>query len=79
MSTTRQPLSEDLQEARPASAISLTAAGVTRSAKAIRIRHDGDERLFHAEIACFCDLSPDQKGVHMSRFEETVTRRSTRS
>src|SRR5690606_23227117 len=39
---------------------------------AIRIRHNGDERLFHAEIACFCDLNPAQKGVHMSRFEEEV-------
>jgi GTP cyclohydrolase IV len=72
MSTTRPPLSEDLQEARPTSAISLSKAGVTRSAKAIRIRHEGAERVFHAEISCSCDLNPAQKGVHMSRFEETV-------
>lgn len=72
MSTTRRTLPEDLQQSRPAAAISLSAAGVTRSAKAIRIRHGGDERLFHAEIACFCDLRPDQKGAHMSRFEEAV-------
>jgi GTP cyclohydrolase I/GTP cyclohydrolase-4 len=45
---------------------------VTRSAKAIRIRHNGSEMLYQAEVACFCDLNPDQKGVHMSRFEETV-------
>lgn len=72
MSTTRRTAVEDLQETRPAAAISLSRAGVTRSAKAIRIRQHGSERLFHAEIACFCDLRPDQKGVHMSRFEETV-------
>jgi GTP cyclohydrolase I/GTP cyclohydrolase-4 len=72
MSTTRRITAEDLQGSRPAAAISLTGAGVTRSAKAIRIRHNREERLFHAEIACFCDLGPDQKGVHMSRFEETV-------
>ena len=72
MSTTRHGVVEDLQEARPSAAIGLTRAGVTRSAKAIRIRHEGDERLFHAEIACFSDLRPEQKGVHMSRFEETV-------
>jgi len=72
MSTTPSSVVEDLQQSRPPAAISLSGAGVTRSAKAIRIRHQGDERLFHAEIACFCDLGPDQKGVHMSRFEETV-------
>jgi GTP cyclohydrolase-4 len=72
MSTTRQSVAEDLQETRPAAPISLSRAGVTRSAKAIRIRHNGSERLFQAEITCFCDLRADQKGAHMSRFEEAV-------
>ena len=72
MSTTRRRLPEDLQESLPTAPISLTRVGVTRSAKAIRIRHDGAERLFHAELACFCDLNPAQKGVHMSRFEEEI-------
>ena len=72
MSTTRHSVAEDLQGSRPAASISLTGAGVTRSAKAIRIRHNREERLFHADITSFCDLGPDQKGVHMSRFEETV-------
>jgi len=72
MSTTRRPLPDDLQQSPPAASISLSRAGVTRSAKSIRIRHNGGERLFHAEVACFCDLNPAQKGVHMSRFEEEV-------
>jgi len=72
MSTMRRTLTDDLQQSAPAAPISLSRAGVTRSAKAIRIRHNGDERLFHAEVACFCDLNPAQKGVHMSRFEEEV-------
>lgn len=72
MGTMGRSVAEDLQETRPAAPISLTRAGVTRSAKAIRIRHEGAERLFQAEIACFCDLRAAQKGVHMSRFEETV-------
>lgn len=72
MSTTRRSVAEDLQESRPAAPISLSRAGVTRSAKAIRIRHEGAERLFQAEVACTCDLRAAQKGVHMSRFEETV-------
>jgi len=72
MSTMRRSVAEDLQQTRPAAPISLSRAGVSRSAKAIRIRHEGAERLFQAEIACFCDLRAAQKGVHMSRFEETV-------
>src|SRR5262245_12036303 len=69
MSITRTS-TPDLQAARPRTPISLSKAGVTRSAKAIRIRHNGDERLFQAEIQCSVDLNPVQKGVHMSRFEE---------
>ena len=63
---------EDVQQSQPAASISLTKAGVTRSAKAIRISHEGVEQLFHAEIACVADLNPQQKGVHMSRFEEGI-------
>jgi GTP cyclohydrolase I/GTP cyclohydrolase-4 len=63
---------EDLQAARPVTPIALSKAGVTRSAKAIRIRHGADEQLFQAQIECFADLGPLQKGVHMSRFEELM-------
>jgi GTP cyclohydrolase I/GTP cyclohydrolase-4 len=66
------PLPDDLQASLPETPISLTKAGVTRSAKSIRITHGGDERLFHAEVECHVDLDPRQKGVHMSRFEEVV-------
>ena len=52
MSTTRPPLSEDLRSRARRRRISLSKAGVTRSAKAIRIRHEGAERVFHAEISC---------------------------
>lgn len=72
MRTTQTALPQDLQETRPAASIGLSSAGVTRSAKVIRIRHDGAEKLFQAEVACVSDLSPERKGVHMSRFEETV-------
>ena len=71
-SATQDSLSIDLQASLPATPISLTKAGVTRSAKSIRITHGGDERLFHAEVECHVDLDPRQKGVHMSRFEEVV-------
>ncbi len=65
-----QPL--DMQASRPETPISLTRAGVTRSAKAIRLSHGGSEKLFQAEVRCGVDLDPGQKGVHMSRFEEDV-------
>jgi GTP cyclohydrolase I/GTP cyclohydrolase-4 len=63
---------QDLQESPPSATLALTKAGVSRSAKAIRIRGLSGEQLFHAEVACSCDLDPAQKGVHMSRFEESV-------
>lgn len=68
----REPQFTDLQAQAPTTRLSLTRAGVTRSAKAIRLSHGDSERLFHAEIRCGVDLDPDQKGVHMSRFEEDV-------
>lgn len=77
VTTTRSPkhaagLPDDLQASLPATPISLSKAGITRSAKAIRIRHGDAEQLFHAEIECHVDLDPLQKGVHMSRFEEAL-------
>ncbi len=68
----RQPQFPDLQASAPSTRLSLTRAGVTRSAKAIRLSHGDSERLFHAEIRCGVDLDPHQKGVHMSRFEEDL-------
>ena len=38
--------------------------------KAVRMQHGGQDALVSAEIDCFVDLDPDQKGVHMSRFPE---------
>ena len=64
--------SEDLQDTLPAIRIGLSGAGVTRSAKAIRISYGGIEHYMDADVQCTVDLDPDQKGVHMSRFEEEV-------
>jgi GTP cyclohydrolase I/GTP cyclohydrolase-4 len=60
----------DLQASLPAVQLGLTRAGVTGVQKAIRIRHEGREKTFAAEISCTVDLDPRQKGVHMSRFPE---------
>jgi len=70
MAGTRNDLTLDLQASTPDVQLGLTRAGVTGVQKAIRIRHDGHEKTFAAEIACTVDLDPAQKGVHMSRFPE---------
>jgi len=62
----------DVQARRPTTHVSLSRVGVTNVEKVLRIRTDDGEQLFYAELECFVDLKPDQKGAHMSRFEETV-------
>jgi len=68
-STVRVP---DVQAQLPSVAIGLSRAGVRGVEKVIRIRQDGAEQLFSAQIECFVDLGPEQKGAHMSRFEEVI-------
>ncbi len=63
---------EDVQARRPATHVSLTRVGVTGVEKVIRIDSGAAEQLFYAELECFVDLGPHQKGAHMSRFEEVV-------
>jgi GTP cyclohydrolase IV len=63
---------DDVQARRPATRVSLSRVGVTGVEKVLRIRSNGTEQLFYAELECFVDLPPDQKGAHMSRFEEVV-------
>ncbi len=70
MAKTRNEPVVDLQASEPDVRIGLTRAGVTGVQKAIRIRHEGHEKTFAAEISCTVDLDPAQKGVHMSRFPE---------
>ena len=69
-STTTSP--GDVQAHLPTSHVSLSRAGVTGVEKLIRLRSDGAEQLFYAELECFVDLGPRQKGAHMSRFEEVI-------
>ena len=62
----------DVQARRPAVQLSLSRVGVTGVEKVIRIRQNGSEQLFSARFECVVELGPDQKGAHMSRFEEVV-------
>jgi GTP cyclohydrolase I/GTP cyclohydrolase-4 len=68
-----QTASDDVQARAPRTRVSLSRVGVTGVQKVIRIRAGRhDEQLFYAELECYVDLGPDQKGAHMSRFEEVV-------
>jgi GTP cyclohydrolase I/GTP cyclohydrolase-4 len=60
----------DLQASAPEVRLGLSRAGVTGVQKAVRMRHGDEDALVAAEIDCFVDLDPAQKGVHMSRFPE---------
>ena len=59
---------DDVQARVPAIQVGLSRVGVTGVEKVVRIR----EELFFARLDCFVDLSRDQKGAHMSRFDEVV-------
>jgi GTP cyclohydrolase I/GTP cyclohydrolase-4 len=66
-------LVDDVQARRPTTHVSLTRVGVTGVEKVVRISAEGrPPQLFYAQLECFVDLNPRQKGAHMSRFEETV-------
>src|ERR671919_1614215 len=66
------PRVPDVQASAPAVAVSLSRVGVTNVEKVIRIGPRGAEQLYHAKLDCFVELGPQQKGAHMSRFEEVV-------
>lgn len=62
----------DVQAQPPALRVSLSRVGVTEVEKIVRFRQGDSEQLFSARLQCFVDLGRDQKGAHMSRFEEVV-------
>src|SRR2546430_16569471 len=73
---TTQPSSElptvDVQAQLPNVQLGLSRVGVRAVEKVIRLHQNGAEQLFSARFECVVDLGPDQKGAHMSRFEEVV-------
>ncbi|HWC25383.1 MAG TPA: GTP cyclohydrolase MptA [Solirubrobacteraceae bacterium] len=62
----------DVQAQPPTLHVSLSRVGVTEVEKIVRLRQNGQEQLFSARLQCFVDLGAQQKGAHMSRFEEVV-------
>jgi GTP cyclohydrolase IV len=59
---------DDVQARQPGIPVGLSRVGVTGVEKVVRIR----DELFLARLDCFVDLSGNQKGAHMSRFDEVV-------
>jgi GTP cyclohydrolase IV len=73
--TANTPLSGpavDVQAREPSVALSLSRVGVTGVEKVIRLRQNGATQLFSARFECVVELGANQKGAHMSRFEEVV-------
>jgi GTP cyclohydrolase IV len=62
------PGTDDVQARAPKIPVGLSRVGVTGVEKVVRIR----DELFFARLECFVDLGREQKGAHMSRFEEVV-------
>jgi GTP cyclohydrolase-4 len=63
-----QGAGEDVQARQPGIPVGLSRVGVKGVEKVVRIR----DELFFARLECFVDLGPEQKGAHMSRFEEVI-------
>jgi GTP cyclohydrolase I/GTP cyclohydrolase-4 len=73
MTTQRTSAAEtDVQAQSPTVALRLSRVGVTAVEKVIRLGQNGTEQLFSARFECVIELGSDQKGAHMSRFEEVV-------
>lgn len=65
-------LTDDVQAQAPPLALSLSRVGVTHVEKVVRVGQGPRGQLFSARFECYVDLGPEQKGAHMSRFEEVV-------
>ena len=53
-------LGGDVHARRPSTQLRLSRVGVTGVEKVVRVRANGAEQLFYAELECFVDLAPRQ-------------------
>ena len=53
-------LGSDVQSRRPSTHVALSRVGVTGVEKVVRIKSNGSEQLFYAELECFVDLGPEE-------------------
>ncbi len=72
MPTSSSSSSTDVQATRPRVPVSLSRVGVSETEKVVRLVTPEGEHPYHATFECIVELSGDQKGAHMSRFEEVI-------
>ncbi len=65
-------LARDIQEEIPSLRLGLSRVGITGLRRIVRILDGGRDHLFYAEMDLYVDLGPNQRGVHMSRFSDSV-------
>jgi GTP cyclohydrolase IV len=65
-------VADDIQAARPATRLSLPRVGVTGVEKFVRLGKAGAEEPYSVRIDCSVDLGAEQRGAHMSRFDEAI-------
>jgi GTP cyclohydrolase-4 len=65
-------LLRDVQDEAPSTQLSLTHVGLTGLEYVVRLSGKERDELFYVEMDLYVELRPDQKGVHMSRFSDTV-------
>jgi GTP cyclohydrolase IV len=63
---------DDVQAARPATRLSLSSVGVAGVEKFVRLGPAGAEEPYSVRIDCSVDLGTEQRGAHMSRFDEAI-------
>lgn len=64
--------STDVQASRPRVPVSLSRVGVCETEKVIRLASSDGDLLYTAKFECVIELGGNQKGAHMSRFEEVI-------
>lgn len=62
----------DLKEDESFARLSLTHVGISGVKRVIHIHNDGRDDLFYAEMDLSIELPPQQKGAHLSRFNDVV-------
>ncbi len=65
-------LSRDVQGQEPEVAVRLGRVGVTNVQRMIKLGRGSRSRVLQAEISLLADISPNQKGLHMSRFSHAL-------
>jgi len=64
--------SDDVQADRPQTPIALSQVGVTGVEKVVRLGSEGTERPLFLTVDCAVELGREQRGAHMSRFDEAI-------